>query len=775
LIPHSPAPNTQTQKKQKNSLERISNSDKMRLSSQKGTTMKTNQNQNLCKIISPLALCALLVFPTPNHAGEMQASDGDAYDNFGWSVSLSGTTGLVGARWDDIGTNTDQGSAYVFRNLNTATGTVNENAKLEASDGATGDGFGVHVSVSGTTGLVGASFHTIGANTGQGSAYVFRNLDTATGTVNENAKLVASVGAVNDEFGRAVSLSGTIGLVGAYLDDIGANFDQGSAYVFRDLDTATGTVNENAKLVASDGAANDEFGVSVSLSGTIGLVGAYYDDIGANNNQGSAYVFRDLDTATGTVNENAKLVASDGAVNDEFGRSVSLSGTIGLVGAYLDDIGANFDQGSAYVFRNLNTATGTITENAKLVASDGADYDEFGVSVSLSGTIGLVGAHYGDIGANTDQGSAYVFRNLDTATGTINESVKLFASNGAINDFFGFSVSLDGDRFVIGAYFRDIGINSDQGNAYFGHVRTFTTANLGSDATATDGLSFEARDNWIIGQTTSNNSVTLTSGDSGNVGRVGLVNPTTAQTYIGQNAGSNNNTLHVESGATLTSNSINVGASGNSGNQLRANGTINLSSGATLTIADANILSGAGTIQGTGSVVVINGSLRPGSGNLGSGIGTLTRNNGNVTWNGNASSPWVFELGMAQATLALANTGGTRDLLDITGGNFLKGTGSSFVFDFAGTGSPGWYKLVDWNGTTDFSVTDFSAININPLVASYSFHIDNGPGSTTALYINLSLIPEPQVWALLSALLGALVVIRQRLRKDARAQTTSAT
>jgi hypothetical protein len=254
-----------------------------------------------------------------------------------------------------------------------------------------------------------------------------------------------------------------------------------------------------------------------------------------------------------------------------------------------------------------------------------------------------------------------------------------------------------------------------------------------------------------------------------------LVNPTTAQTYIGQNAGSSNNTLHVESGATLTSNSINVGNTGNSGNQLRANGTINLSSSAVLDVFAGNILSGAGTIQGhasnTTNNVVISGSLRPGSGAGGSGIGTLTRNNGNVTWNGNASSPWVFELGIAQATLALANTGGTRDLLNITAGNFVKGTGSSFVFDFNGTGSHGWYKLVDWTGTTTFTASDFTATNLHPSVISYYFVVD---AATSALYISVE-VPEPQVWAVLSALLGALVVIRQCLRKPARAQTTSAT
>jgi hypothetical protein len=740
--------------------------------------MKTNQNRNLSRITLPLALCALLVFPTPNHAGNMQASDGAAVDLFGWSVSSSGTSGLVGAIWDDIGSNNNQGSAYIFRNLNTATGTITQNAKLQASDGAANDYFGGSVSLFGTTGLVGAYGDDIGANTDQGSAYVFRNLNTATGTITQNAKLQASDGAAGDRFGYSVSLSGTtlsdtIGLVGAYWDDIGSNVDQGSAYIFRNLNTATGTITQNAKLQASDGAAGDEFGYSVSLSGTTGLVGARGDSTGVTFYHGSAYVFRNLDTATGTITQNVKLVASDAAANDFFGGSVSLSGTIGLVGAAWDDIGSSNDQGSAYVFRNLHTATGTITQNAKLVASDGSGVAYFGNSVSVSGTTGLVGSYLTKIGSNLGQGAAYIFRNLDTVTGTnVNESVKIFATDGAANDQFGYSVSLDGDRFTIGANQDTVGPNSGQGSAYFGHVRTFTTANLGNDATATDGISFEARDNWIIGQSTSNNSVTLNSGDSGNVGRIGLNNPSPSpypQTYIGQNSGSNNNTLHVESGATLRSHSINVGASGNSGNELRANGNIYLASGSTLNVFKDNILSGTGTIQGhannTTHNVVISGSLRPGSGAGGSGIGTLTYTGGNVTWNGNASSPWVFELGTAQPTLALANTGGTRDLLNLTTGNFLKGTGSSFVFDFAGTGQAGWYKLVDWTYTTNFTASNFTATNLNPYVFLNSFVVDN---ATSALYIYLEAVPEPRIGALLLGLFGALLALRQRLRKGTK-------
>ena len=113
------------------------------------------------------------------------------------------------------------------------------------------------------------------------------------------------------------------------------------------------------QLDASDGAAGDGFGGSVSLSGNTGLIGASGDDDNGNGS-GSAYIFRNLNTATGTVNESAKLLPSDGELNDLFGDSVSLSGNTGLIGARDDDNG--IDSGSAYIFHNLDTATGTVNE-----------------------------------------------------------------------------------------------------------------------------------------------------------------------------------------------------------------------------------------------------------------------------------------------------------------------------------------------------------------------------------------------------------------------------
>jgi len=337
-------------------------------------------------------------YPTDNvidtEQAQLTASDGAASDYFGYSVAVSGDTALIGSYLDDVGANGDQGSAYVFTRSGT---TWTEQQKLTASDGALGDDFGYSVAVSGDTAVVTAVFHNAGGNSDQGSAYVFTRSGT---TWTEQSKLTASDGAANDQFGRSVALSGDTAVVGAHADNVGANSDQGSAYVF----TRSGTTwTEQAKLTASDGAASDYFGMSVALSGDTVVVGAWLDNVGANADQGSAYVF----TRSGTTwTEQAKLTASDGAASDYFGVSVSVNLDTVAIGAPFDNVGANADQGSAYVFTRSGT---TWTEQAKLTASDGGAGDSFGVSFSMSGNTAVVGAYSDNVGSNADQGSAYIF------------------------------------------------------------------------------------------------------------------------------------------------------------------------------------------------------------------------------------------------------------------------------------------------------------------------------------------------------------------------------
>jgi len=398
--------------------------------------------------LMPLALlgvlAALLLVASASAATEqakLTASDGAAGDVFGFSVSVSGDTALVGAiADDDKGFNA--GSAYVFVRSGT---TWTQQAKLTASDGAAGDQFGFSVSVSGDTALVGARLDDDkGFNAG--SAYVFVRGGT---TWTEQAKLTASDGAAGDLFGSFVSVSGDTALVGARGDD-DKGFNAGSAYVFVRSGT---TWTQQAKLTASDGAAGDEFGFSVSVSGDTALVGAIGDD-DKGFNAGSAYVFVRSGT---TWTQQAKLTASDGAAGDVFGFSVSVSGDTALVGAHFDNDKGSAS-GSAYVFVRSGT---TWTQQAKLTASDGAAGDVFGFSVSISGDTALVGAP-GDDDKGFNAGSAYVFVRSGT---TWTEQAKLTASDGAAGDLFGSFVSVSGDTALVGAR-GDDDKGSASGSAY---------------------------------------------------------------------------------------------------------------------------------------------------------------------------------------------------------------------------------------------------------------------------------------------------------------------
>ncbi len=103
------------------------------------------------------------------------------------------------------------------------------------------------------------------------------------------------------------------------------------------------------KLVASDAAAFDFFGISVAISGESAVIGAFLND-DAGINSGSAYVFTRSD---GVWDAGTKLLASDGGPTDEFGTSVAISANTVLVGAPFDDSAGGTDAGSAYVFGDL--------------------------------------------------------------------------------------------------------------------------------------------------------------------------------------------------------------------------------------------------------------------------------------------------------------------------------------------------------------------------------------------------------------------------------------
>ena len=455
-----------------------------------------------------------------SQVAKLTASDRDAYDWFGWSVSVEEDTVVVGA-YKEFAHGRYSGSAYVFTKPNGGWADATETAKLTASDGAAYDYLGYSIGVDGDTVVVGAF-----GDDGNGSAYVFTKPSGGWADATETAQLTASDGATDDRFGWSVAVEGNTVVVGVTRDDDNGS-NSGSAYVFTKPNSGWADATESAKLTASDGATVAYFGYSVAVDGDTVAVGAYH--------YSTAYVFTEPSDGWADATEAAQLTTSDGAGGDRFGASVAVDGDTVVVGARQDsDNGAG--SGSTYVFTEPSGGWADATETAQLTAPDGAADDNFGGSVAVDGATVVVGAHHDDDNG-TDSGSVYVYEVSDwteipdsaagetnatsyTVTGLTNgaeynfqiratnnvgagpasdavtvmlvpakptgltatsgdtqatltwddpsnssitgneflfhaQVAKLTASDGVANDYFGHSVSVDGDTAVVGAYRQD--------------------------------------------------------------------------------------------------------------------------------------------------------------------------------------------------------------------------------------------------------------------------------------------------------------------------------
>ena len=319
-----------------------------------------------------------------------------------------------------------------------------EELKLTASDAAAGDWFGGAVAVDGDTIVVGARRDDDGGSD-SGSAYVFGS--DGVGGYAQQAKLIADDAAAGDDFGNSVAVAGDTIVVGAPFDT------SGSVYVFGS--DGFGGYAQQAKLIADDAAAGDDFGNSVALAGDTIVVGAPDDD-DAGYSSGSVYVFGS--DGFGGYAQQAKLTADDAAGGDNFGHAVALAGDTIVVGARGDDDGGSFS-GSVYVFGS--DGFGGYAQQAKLTADDAAGGDNFGHAVAVAGDTIVVGAPF--------DWSAYVFGS--DGSGGYPQQAKLTApdapdaAGGDVDFDFGWSVAVVGDTIVVGATGDDDG-GSSSGSAY---------------------------------------------------------------------------------------------------------------------------------------------------------------------------------------------------------------------------------------------------------------------------------------------------------------------
>jgi hypothetical protein len=303
-----------------------------------------------------------------------------------------------------------------------ATSTYSEQARLLPADVGDDDWFGSAVAVDGDTVVAGRN---LDAHAGErsGSAYVFVRSGT---TWSEQAKLIASDAAEYQYFGSAVAIEGDTVVVSA-TDRGTRSTEPGSAYVF--VRSGTGW-SEQAKLTASDASLGAGFGRSVAIAGDTVVVGTF-DQVGA----GAAYVFV---RSGATWSEQAKLTASPAVARDQFGFSVAIEGDNAVIGARNDNHAGRLS-GAAYVFTRSGT---TWSQQAKLTASDAAEYDYFGDAGAIAGDTVVVGASENHENS-VFYGSAYVF--VRDGGPWIEQAILRDHGN------FGSSLAIETDTLVIGA------------------------------------------------------------------------------------------------------------------------------------------------------------------------------------------------------------------------------------------------------------------------------------------------------------------------------------
>lgn len=370
---------------------------------------------------------------------KLAPSELEYLDHFGLAVALDGDTVLVGAPNDDDVAE-DAGAAYVYERG--GSGWI-QASKLVAWDGAYADYFGRSVALDGETAVIGAWRHdTSGGSTG--AAYVFQR--TAAGWL-LSAELVPSIPVSGAAFGLSVAIDEDTIVVGAYQDN-GLSQRTGAAYVFQR--GATGW-SETAKLVASDGAIDDYFGLSVAIYGNVAAVGAPDDfDASCFSGEGTAYVFREIG---GSWLEEQKLIPAS-CFHVTFGRSVAVFGDSVLVGD--PELGGNV--GRAYFFGYDGSSW---SETQHVIGSGIGPSDVFGVSVALHGGRAVIGSRSAD-GHYPHVGAAHVF---ERSASTWVEARKLFASDGEFDDRFGCAVDIDESSAVVGTE-RDQDGGWASGSAY---------------------------------------------------------------------------------------------------------------------------------------------------------------------------------------------------------------------------------------------------------------------------------------------------------------------
>ncbi|MCB9857494.1 MAG: hypothetical protein H6818_17570 [Phycisphaerales bacterium] len=357
------------------------------------------------------------------------STDGAVGQRFGWSADLDGDTAVIGAV-NDSAFGYRSGAAYIFRNSGDG---WQELARLVASDADENDQFGVSVSTSGGTAVIGA--YGEGGDY-SGAAYVFEETENGWQQI---AKLTPSDPAPSKSFGYRVAIEGDTILVTASGDSEIAPYS-GAVYVFR---KTGGTWQETQKLKANDASNHQSLGRGIALDGDTFVAGTPRPNPTTGDMDQAAYVFREIDGAWQQV---AKLTDGDDTVQSGFGNAVDIHGDTIIVSASRNNPDDPTDQAAAYVFREID---GEWHQIAMLANNTTPEDGSYGRAVAINGDTALIGLTNETV---TTPGAinrpVFVYRELN---GTWRRIARLTRSDDSLADHFGGSIAMEGDFALVGA------------------------------------------------------------------------------------------------------------------------------------------------------------------------------------------------------------------------------------------------------------------------------------------------------------------------------------
>ena len=372
---------------------------------------------------------------TQVNIAELTASDGAQQNGLGGFVAMSGT--MIAAAGNQ--------KIYVFEEPSNGWQNMTQTAELSASDG---------------TGLSAVAIDSnviVAGATAESAVYVF--VKPADGWTNMTETAILSSTDQASNLGISVSISGNTVVAGSSSSQNG--FGPSTAYVF--VEPADGWTNmtQTAELTPSDGG-GPFFAAAVS-GGTI-VAGGLGTTVGSNNAQGAAYVYVRPVGGWVSMTESARLTASDGAAGDVLGTAVAINGGTIVAGAPGATMNGRLAAGASYVFVRPTGGWRTMTQTAKLTASDAKFKAEMGSSLSATGSVIVSGAPQQPIGKTQIQGAAYTFAKPATGWASKTQTARLTASDGSGGLASG--VAASGGTVAAGAPFTTVGSNKLQGAVY---------------------------------------------------------------------------------------------------------------------------------------------------------------------------------------------------------------------------------------------------------------------------------------------------------------------